>query len=289
MNLFGGLVITVFGLGPLAGGIYFGIKEDAARRRLIDPTRRAEKINGLEYSVYTLEHRVLREKSTGRLGIALERGYYPQWVRVQFFRKTDGEPGRVEWRSSSKFEIVGTAFVDYLSRRAGLLRTDHLTRYNVDLASLQSTILPRRRRSVASTRKRWTAERTSHRGGKQQKPAHANEQYRLGEAYSEGQGVPQSDAEAAKWWLKAAEQGHAAAQHCLALAYINGEGVQCDLIRAYMWLSIEQDAQPIPGHDRVFFNPAPDEIIETLEGQMTAKDAADARRLAQQWKPNPTL
>jgi hypothetical protein len=106
-----------------------------------------------------LKHPVLREKNTGRLGIALQRGYsdepttraggvvmQPEWMRVQFFRKTDGEPGRIEWRRFSKFEIVGTASVDYLSRRAGPLRTERLMRYNVDLAALTSN-RPRHRRS----------------------------------------------------------------------------------------------------------------------------------------------
>jgi len=137
--------VILFGILPIGAAVYFGIVGDAVRRRAIDATRRTETVNGREYSVYTLGHSVLREKSTGRLGIALERGYQPQWVRIQFFRKTDGEPGRVEWRSFSKFEIVGTASVDYLSWRGGLLRTEQLMRYNVDLASLGSGTSQRRR------------------------------------------------------------------------------------------------------------------------------------------------
>jgi hypothetical protein len=150
-------VIVFFGVP-----IYLDRAYGAVRRRRIDATRRTEKLNGHEYSVYTLTHPVLREKSTGRLGIALEHGLesdlttisgkmvsQPKWMKLQFFRKSDGEPGRVEWRRFSKFEIVGTASVDYLSRRAGLLRTERLIHYNVDLASLRSATLPRRRRSAS--------------------------------------------------------------------------------------------------------------------------------------------
>ena len=158
MSFWGWLSLTVFGFAPIVGGIYF----DAARRRAIDAIRRTEIVNGQQYSGYTLTHPVLRERSTGRLGLALERSHeslpttiagklvmQPEWMRVQFFRKTDGEPGRVEWRRFSKFEIVGTASVDYLSRRAGLLRTDRLTRYNVDLASLRSATSSRGKRSAS--------------------------------------------------------------------------------------------------------------------------------------------
>jgi TPR repeat protein len=43
-------------------------------------------------------------------------------------------------------------------------------------------------------------------------------QFSLGERYRRGQGVAQDDAEAAKWYQKAAEQGHAEAQYILAQA-----------------------------------------------------------------------
>jgi hypothetical protein len=150
MTAWGWLLLAV-GSAPLVAAVYFGMAKTAARRAAIDATSRTETINGQEYSVYTLTHPVLRERSTGRLGIALERGrenepttiaaktaLRPERVRVQFFRKTDGEPGRCEWRRFSTFEIVGTAMVDYLSRSTGESSAERLIRYNVDLASLAS-------------------------------------------------------------------------------------------------------------------------------------------------------
>ncbi len=54
--------------------------------------------------------------------------------------------------------------------------------------------------------------------------------------YQDGLGVPQSNAEAVKWYLKAAEQGNVRAQFKLGLMYQNGEGVEKDLKSAAEWL-----------------------------------------------------
>ena len=43
--------------------------------------------------------------------------------------------------------------------------------------------------------------------------------------YEAGRGVPQDDAEAARWYRLAAEQGSGAAQFNLGLMYVNGRGV----------------------------------------------------------------
>ena len=51
--------------------------------------------------------------------------------------------------------------------------------------------------------------------------------------YFNGDGVPQNDAEAMKWYSKAAEQGLAAAQDKLGLMYTKGEGVGQSDIEAY--------------------------------------------------------
>ena len=53
--------------------------------------------------------------------------------------------------------------------------------------------------------------------------------------YQRGNGVPQDDAEAVKWFRKAAEQGHAGAQNELGLIYQNGEGVPQDYAEAVKW------------------------------------------------------
>jgi len=56
--------------------------------------------------------------------------------------------------------------------------------------------------------------------------------------YENGQGVPQDDKEAVKWYRLAAEQGHATAQYNLGVRYAKGQGVPQDYIIAYMWLNL---------------------------------------------------
>ena len=53
-------------------------------------------------------------------------------------------------------------------------------------------------------------------------------QSNLGVMYANGEGVPEDDAEAVRWYRLAAEQGYAAAQFNLGFMYANGEGVPED-------------------------------------------------------------
>ena len=64
----------------------------------------------------------------------------------------------------------------------------------------------------------------------------AEAQYRLGRLCSEGQGVEKDDAEAATWFLRAAEKGHVEAQVALATSYVWGHGVARDYAPAARWL-----------------------------------------------------
>ena len=56
--------------------------------------------------------------------------------------------------------------------------------------------------------------------------------------YADGKGVPQDHREAAKWYRKAAEQGHAGAQADLGRMYGIGMGVPQDYVQAYAWSNI---------------------------------------------------
>jgi len=63
-------------------------------------------------------------------------------------------------------------------------------------------------------------------------------QYNLGIMYNNGQGVPENKAEAVNWYRLAAEQGNAPAQYFLGSMYYNGDGVPQNNIRAYVWWSV---------------------------------------------------
>ncbi len=56
----------------------------------------------------------------------------------------------------------------------------------------------------------------------------ADAEYALGERYGKGKGVPQDDKAAAKWFLKAAQQGHADAQYKIGCCDADGLGVAQD-------------------------------------------------------------
>jgi uncharacterized protein len=53
--------------------------------------------------------------------------------------------------------------------------------------------------------------------------------------YANGSGVTKDEAEAVKWYRKAAEQGLAVAQYFLGVMYANGSGVTKDETEAVKW------------------------------------------------------
>lgn len=63
----------------------------------------------------------------------------------------------------------------------------------------------------------------------------AESQYALAVLYDHGEGVPQSDVEALKWYGKAADQGHGMAMANLGVMYETGQGVAQDPARAADW------------------------------------------------------
>jgi uncharacterized protein len=60
-------------------------------------------------------------------------------------------------------------------------------------------------------------------------------QYSIGELYARGQGVPQDDREAVKWYRMAAYRGYVPAQSRLAAIYDDGRGVPRSLSKAMKW------------------------------------------------------
>src|SRR5437763_295274 len=57
----------------------------------------------------------------------------------------------------------------------------------------------------------------------------------VGILYSKGEGVPQNDGEATRWYRKAAEQGNAMAQFELGELYQEGQGIPQDYAEAAKW------------------------------------------------------
>ena len=63
-------------------------------------------------------------------------------------------------------------------------------------------------------------------------------EYGLGMRYATGDGVKPDEAEAARWFTKAANQWNVAAQSKLGTACLNGRGVPQDYEQAYFWMAL---------------------------------------------------
>ena len=135
----------------------------------------------------------------------------------------------------------------------------------------------------------------------------------LGVAYADGVGVPQDDAEAARWYRKAAEQGnvfaqtnlgcmyktgrgvvqdygaavrwtrlaaeqgHAVAQYSLAVMYAEGSGVPQDDVQAHMWFNLAVSRMTREVREDAVRN------RDRLADLMTPDDRSEAQRLAREW------
>ncbi len=103
----------------------------------------------------------------------------------------------------------------------------------------------------------------------------ARAQYNLSLMYFKGQGVPKDEAEAVKWYRKAADQGDADAQYNLGVMYATGDGVPKDKTEAYKWYLLagaqgDEDAK---------------KNISIIERNISPAQRAEGQRLAREWKP----
>ena len=103
----------------------------------------------------------------------------------------------------------------------------------------------------------------------------AQAQYILGRRYDLGVGFPQDYVEALRWFRLAAEQGHAEAQYNLGYAYNNGEGVPQDDVQAHMWFDLAASRR-LTGEFAV-------RNRDRVAGLMNSTQIAEAQRLAREW------
>ena len=149
----------------------------------------------------------------------------------------------------------------------------------------------------------------------------ADAQFFLGMMYENGQGVPETVPEAAKWYRKAAEQGIAAAQLTLGNMYYkgtfnNGQGIPQDYSQAFKWYRRAAE-QGLPGSQynlgimyakghgvpqdyvlaHMWFNLAASSLVGAEDREMAAGNRndmasnmppdsiAEAQRMAREWMP----
>jgi TPR repeat protein len=107
------------------------------------------------------------------------------------------------------------------------------------------------------------------------KQGHVGAQINLGTLYLQGEGAPQSDHMALFWFRQAAEQGDALAFAKLGWMSEQGRGVLQDFIQAHKWYNLAA----ANGHLKAA------EYRDALAKQMTPAQIAEAQKLAREWKP----
>lgn len=112
------------------------------------------------------------------------------------------------------------------------------------------------------------------------KEGFAPAQYKIGTFYQIPAGVPEDNAEAAKWYRLAAEQGHARAQYSLAILYGAGTGVPRDYEMAYVWYSLAAARLPDGSERKRAF-----ELLSALQQYMTREQLFAAQKRAREWQP----
>lgn len=96
----------------------------------------------------------------------------------------------------------------------------------------------------------------------------------IGFLFHKGLGVVQDDAEAAKWFVKAAEKGQAEAQLLLGTLFYFGTGVPQSYVTAFAWCDIaETNGQSDASECR-------DAALE----HMTAAETAESFRIVTEWQ-----
>jgi hypothetical protein len=101
----------------------------------------------------------------------------------------------------------------------------------------------------------------------------------LGVAYARGDGVKESKTEAVRWFRQAAEQGNVDAQYNLGLTYVNGDGVARDYVQAYLWW----DLAAAQGSSDARHGQS------SIIGQMTREQIAEAQRRARAFQPHTAM
>ena len=106
---------------------------------------------------------------------------------------------------------------------------------------------------------------------------YASAQHHLGTMYDTGTTVPQDYAEAVRWYRLAADQGDATAQLSLGDRYANGEGVSQDDVQAHMWYNLSASRPTNVLRDSAV------EGRDRVAGRITPTQLAEAQRLATEW------
>ena len=96
-----------------------------------------------------------------------------------------------------------------------------------------------------------------------------------------GNGVEKDDAEAVKWFRKAAEQGYAGGQKNLGASYHDGNGVEKDYAEAYAWFNLasKTDRKAAEFRDGMEKRMSSQQIADAQKRTKELREQIDARRI----------
>ena len=102
---------------------------------------------------------------------------------------------------------------------------------------------------------------------------HAAAQYNIGVMHEWGNGVPQDNSQALKWYKRSAELSHKDAQNNLGALYSKGEGTEQNFVEALKWFLISAENGSEGGQKN----------IRILEKRMNYEKISQAQKFASDW------
>ena len=101
----------------------------------------------------------------------------------------------------------------------------------------------------------------------------------LGVMYRVGEGVPQDNDEALRWYKKAAKHGNPKAMFNLGASYYNGDGVEVDDVASYAWFLLAQEGG----------SPAANEALRRADSEREATPSAGFVKVAEMYEAGDDL
>jgi len=98
-------------------------------------------------------------------------------------------------------------------------------------------------------------------------------QFALGAKYAKGEGFPQDETEAARWFTLAAMKGYAPAQSIVGACYWVGRGVPKNLKHAYFWSVLARESNDEMSKDRA----------DALAARLSRSEMLEVRQLVLDW------
>lgn len=119
----------------------------------------------------------------------------------------------------------------------------------------------------------------------------AEAQRTIAHFYRYGYGVFKNSGRAIQWDLKAAAQGHAAAQFTLGLCCFNADGLPKDLVEAYKWFDLaaspENQFHAFSQSNEANWRKGAANWRDSIARSLTPAQIAEAQQRSRDWQPTP--